>query len=80
VKTRLTQAAIVLSVATFAIFARTGDAPADEWGWHHHRHHHAHYVRVGYVEPAPYYPSCRVGWWQTLRYGRVRPQWAEFCR
>ena len=26
------------------------------------------------------YNYCRVGWWQTLRYGKVRPRWAAFCR
>src|SRR5262249_9560721 len=40
---------------------------------HHYRHkHHRH---VAYVEYAPPYDACRTGWWQTLRYGHVRPLW-----
>jgi hypothetical protein len=23
--------------------------------------------------------ACSVGWWQTLRYGHVRPQWGVRC-
>jgi hypothetical protein len=22
---------------------------------------------------------CRTGWWQTLRYGHVRPHWGTLC-
>jgi hypothetical protein len=28
---------------------------------------------------APYEGGCSVGWWQTLRYGHVRPQWGVRC-
>jgi hypothetical protein len=27
----------------------------------------------------PYEGACSVGWWQTLRYGHVRPQWGVRC-
>jgi hypothetical protein len=27
----------------------------------------------------PYDGACSVGWWQTLRYGHVRPQWGLRC-
>jgi hypothetical protein len=36
----------------------------------------------GYDRPyRPYagYEGCSVGWWQTLRYGHVRPQWGVRC-
>jgi hypothetical protein len=23
---------------------------------------------------------CRLGWWQTLRFGRVHPRWGIRCR
>jgi hypothetical protein len=26
-----------------------------------------------------YEGACSVGWWQTLRYGHVRPQWGVRC-
>ena len=52
-------------------------AMADEWGPHHHFRHHRH---LAYVEYVPESGACRVGWWQTLRYGHVRPHWAVWCR
>lgn len=36
---------------------------------HHHRHHH-------YKVSAR---SCRVGWWQTVVWGSVRPRYAVRC-
>jgi hypothetical protein len=38
------------------------------------------YRHTVYSEP-PGFPntSCRVGWWQTLRYGHVRPRWSMIC-
>ena len=43
--------------------------------------HHRHHVRVAYAEPDLTYDSrCSVGWWQTLRYGHVRPYWGIRCR
>jgi hypothetical protein len=36
-----------------------------------------HRSYAGY-EP-PYEGACSVGWWQTLRYGHVRPQWGVRC-
>jgi hypothetical protein len=66
-------------LALAALLAQTGAAPADEWGAHRYWRHHAHYVRVAYTEPS-YYPACRIGWWQSLRYGRVHPYWSAFCR
>jgi hypothetical protein len=41
-----------------------------------------HSPRVAYAEPVPDYAyggACSVGWWQTLRYGHVRPQWGVRC-
>jgi hypothetical protein len=62
----------VLTV-TLALFE---SARADEF-YRHYKHH----VRVAYAEPDPTYDSaCSVGWWQTLRYGHVRPQWGVRCR
>jgi hypothetical protein len=42
--------------------------------------HHA--ARVAYAGPGPDYAYgsiCSEGWWQTLRYGHVRPQWGVRC-
>jgi hypothetical protein len=33
--------------------------------------------RVAYAGSDPAY--CSVGWWQTLRYGHVRPSWGVRC-
>jgi hypothetical protein len=34
-------------------------------------------LHAGY--DAPYGGACSVGWWQTLRYGHVRPEWGLRC-
>lgn len=47
-------------------------------GWVHHRHQYKR--QVAYFEYSPDYGTCRVGWWQTLRYGHVRPRWGAWCR
>lgn len=52
-------------------------APGFAEGWHHRYKHRAHFA---YVQYAPDYNACRVGWWQTLRYGHVRPHWSVWCR
>lgn len=40
-----------------------------------------HRARYVYADTnANYYPACRVGWWQTVVYGHVRPHWAVWCR
>jgi hypothetical protein len=52
------------------LFAHIAPATADGWP-HHHGKHHAH---VAYTD------WCRVGWWQSLYYGHVRPQWEARCR
>ena len=40
-----------------------------------------HRARYAYADTNPnYYPACRVGWWQTLAHGHVRPHWAVWCR
>jgi hypothetical protein len=44
------------------------------------QYRHRHGVRVAYAGPDLAYESaCSVGWWQTLRYGHVRPQWGVRC-
>jgi hypothetical protein len=48
-------------------------------GWlHHHRHHlrHAHSAYADLYSA----DACRIGWWQTLRYGHIRPRWGAWCR
>ena len=62
--------AIVISIA----WASSGLADGVDY---YHRHHHP---RLTYVEYAPDYSACRTGWWQTLRYGHVRPVWGTWCR
>ena len=38
-----------------------------------------HHVSVGYTNETRADDFCRVGWWQSLRYGQVRPYWAVRC-
>jgi len=35
---------------------------------------------VAYTDVATDYYPCRLGWWQSLRFGHVRPQWGTRCR
>jgi hypothetical protein len=42
--------------------------------------HSSKYRRCAYIEATvPINAPCRVGWWQTLRYGHVRPHWGTVC-
>jgi hypothetical protein len=46
----------------------------------YYRPYRHHGVRVAYAGSDPAYDSaCSEGWWQTLRYGHVRPQWGVRC-
>lgn len=64
---------LALIMLTLEVTAGFADGVA-----HHHRRHHSH---VSYVEYVPAYgEACRSGWWQTLRYGHVRPKWRTWCR
>jgi hypothetical protein len=51
-------------------------APGSAHPWRHH-------VRLAYADPGAYYyyySGCRIGWWQSLAYGHVRPHWGIWCR
>jgi hypothetical protein len=63
---------LVIAICIFMLPAlgRPDLASADEYQWKHKRHH-----RIALVEPWP----CQAGWWQTLRYGHVRPRWGMRC-
>jgi hypothetical protein len=38
------------------------------------------YRQVAHVDSGiPGTIPCRTGWWQTLRYGHVRPHWGTVC-
>jgi hypothetical protein len=42
-----------------------------------HRSKYRHYANVEATVLAN--APCRTGWWQTLRYGHVRPHWGTLC-
>jgi hypothetical protein len=77
VKRLLANAATIGALMAVVIFGHITPGAAD--GTVHHRYdkHHAH---VAYVEYVSGYGACRTGWWQTLRYGHVRPRWGTWCR
>ena len=64
-------ACTIVLVAT-ALSVQWGQAADINW-----RHSHGNY-RVASLAHA--YGPCREGWWQTLRYGHVRPYWGLRCR
>ena len=63
----------VLPVLTALIMAQFDPAMAD--GYYHPSRH-----RLAYAGSDPASDgACSVGWWQTLRYGHVRPRWGVRC-
>jgi hypothetical protein len=79
-KPLLTRASGICALIFAVLFAYIEPGLAHGWL---HRHHCKCYTHVAYiadVEPAPFSTACRVGWWQTLRYGHVRPRWGAWCR
>jgi hypothetical protein len=79
VKRILIAAAAIFALVCTILFAQIAPGSAHEWSpRHHYKHHrHGHMVYAAYVAD---YGACRVGWWQTLRYGHVRPVWGAWCR
>jgi hypothetical protein len=66
------RASAVLLAFTALTLARFDPVMADGF-YRQHRH-------PTYTEPDLTYDSvCSVGWWQTLRYGHVRPYWGIRC-
>ena len=70
----LLSTAAIISLLLVILSASPGWA--DSWTYHHRRHHQ----HVTLAEYLPAYGTCRTGWWQTLRYGHVRPRWGTWCR
>ncbi len=67
--------AVLLALAALTL-AQFDPVLAD--GFYRHYRHHA--ARVAYAAPdMAYGNACSEGWWQTLRYGHVRPQWGVRC-
>jgi hypothetical protein len=64
----------IIMLLTFAILL-IDIVPGAADGYRRPYRHHA-----SYVEATPDYSNCREGWWQTLRYGHVRPVWGTWCR
>jgi hypothetical protein len=72
----LTEAAklsVTLALTTATLLMHVAPGSADGYSRHYRRH-------ASYVESVPEYSTCREGWWQTLRYGHVRPVWGTWCR
>ncbi len=74
-KRLLTNAATIGALTVVIILGHTTPGAADGSVPHRYYKHH-----VAYVEYVPAYGACRTGWWQTLRYGHVRPYWGTWCR
>ncbi len=74
-KRHVTYAAALGALTLAILVAQVAPGSADGVA---HRHYYRH--RVAYVEYVPDYGACRTGWWQTLRYGHVRPRWGTWCR
>ena len=76
----MTRVAALMSVVGIALYLLLGgiaEASAHPW---RNRDGYAYRTRIAYADMAPSYAGCRVGWWQGLAYGHVRPRWAAVCR
>lgn len=71
------KALFIAILAGSAMLLQITPGTAGGWIYHHSRRHHA---RLSYVRYAQDYGNCQIGWWQTLRYGHVRPRWAVWCQ
>jgi hypothetical protein len=68
--------ALLMLVVGLLFIDLANAADLDARGPYRHR-----YRRVASLEQVSYTSSdCRVGWWQTLRSGHVRPRWGAICR
>jgi hypothetical protein len=47
---------------------------------HHYRHGWSRLYHVAEAAVLEDYRGCDAGWWQTLRFGHVRPYWGLRCR
>jgi|HubBroStandDraft_5_1064220.scaffolds.fasta_scaffold348863_2 hypothetical protein len=72
---------VACAVATSILFTQTATGSAQDIVYDHLvRHHRHHNIQTAYLLPSDELGNCRIGWWQTLRYGHVHPRWAVWCR
>ena len=64
---------IVIAIGILVLAALTTPdlASANGYRWKDHRRH-----RIVWIETRS---ACEFGWWQTLRYGHVRPRGGVRC-
>jgi hypothetical protein len=71
---RLSAILLAILLALAALMPAQLDPAMADGFYRQYRH------RVAYAAPdAAYENICSAGWWQTLRYGHVRPQWGIRC-
>ena len=66
-------ATLTVTVLAVLVTVLLQAVPASSNPWRHH-------VHLAYADTGAYYGGCRIGWWQTLAYGHVRPHWTAWCR
>jgi hypothetical protein len=89
VKCNLAQGFWLTALAIALLFALIEPGTAGDWRYRHHYRHHVYtYVEplppyvpyaYGYAVQPPAVAYCRVGWWQGLSNGHVRPHWGAWC-
>jgi hypothetical protein len=74
---RLSAIALAIPLVVAALTLAQLDPAVADGFFRQYRHHGD---RVAYAAPDRAYENvCSAGWWQTLRYGHVRPQWGIRC-
>jgi hypothetical protein len=62
---------IAICIVVLAALTTPDLASANGYRWKDHRRH-----RIVWIET---WSACEFGWWQTLRYGHVRPRGGMRC-
>ena len=71
---RASASLLALAALLTVTLAQTEQALAGRY-----QRHYQHHVGVAYTDETRADRFCRVGWWQSLRFGQVRPYWAVRC-
>jgi hypothetical protein len=74
-RSRLQVTFLTMSIIGMALSNNATGAGRDLATWHRSKYRQYANVEATVPTNAP----CRTGWWQTLRYGHVRPHWGTLC-
>jgi hypothetical protein len=74
-RSRLHVALLAMLAVEIALSNNASSAERDFTAGHRSKYRHVADIEATMPAGTP----CRTGWWQTLRYGHVRPHWGTLC-